>query len=87
MRWSSPGGPCESPCRANRTSGLPMGRSGAMLRAMSDDPLRAKPKPPQQAGGIISLADRDQERRHEAARRLAERHNAALRPPAPEDAA
>ena len=47
---------------------------------MDDDPSRIKPEPPQQAGGVISMADRDQERRHEAARRLAERHNAALRP-------
>jgi hypothetical protein len=52
-----------------------------MLPDMSDDPLRTKPEPPQQAGSVISLADRDQERRHEAARRLAEKHNAALRPP------
>jgi hypothetical protein len=55
--------------------------------AMADDLLRPKPEPQQQAGSVISLTDRDQERRHEAARRLAERHNAALRPQAPEDAA
>ena len=54
-----------------------------MLRGMADDPIRTKPEPPQQAksGSIISLADRDQQLRHEAARRLAERHNASLRPP------
>ena len=51
-----------------------------MLRAMADDPRRIKPEPPQQAGSVISLADRNQELRHDAARRLAERHNAALRP-------
>ena len=46
-----------------------------MLRGMADDPIRTKPEPPQQAksGGIISLADRDQDLRHEAARRLAKR--------------
>jgi hypothetical protein len=54
---------------------------------MADDPLRTKPEPPQQAGGVVRIADRDQERWHEAARRLAERHNAALRRQAPEDAA
>jgi hypothetical protein len=48
---------------------------------MADDPRRTKPEPPQQAGSVISMADRDQERRHEAARRLAEKHNAAVRPP------
>ena len=50
---------------------------------MADDPIRTKPEPPQQAksGSVISMADRDQQLRHEAARRLAERHNAALRPP------
>jgi hypothetical protein len=52
---------------------------------MADDP--PKPKLPPQAGRVISLADRDQERRHQAARRLAERHNAALRPQAPEGTA
>jgi hypothetical protein len=52
---------------------------------MADDP--PNPEPPPQAGSVVSLADRDQDRRHEAARRLAERHNAALRPPGPEDAA
>ena len=40
-----------------------------------------KPQPPQQDGSVVSLADRDQRLRHEAARRLAERHNAAVRPP------
>jgi hypothetical protein len=54
---------------------------------MSDDPPQTKSNPPLQASRVISLADRDQERRHEAARRLAEKHNAALRPPGPEDAA
>ena len=49
---------------------------------MVDDPIGPKPEPPEQAGSVIALADRDQERRHEAARRLAERHNAALRPDA-----
>jgi hypothetical protein len=39
-----------------------------------------KPQPPQQDGSVVSLADRDQRLRHEAAQRLAERHNAALRP-------
>jgi hypothetical protein len=63
---------------------------------MADDPnqtqehftsvRKTKPEPPQQDGSVISMADRDQERRHAAARRLAERHNAALRQ-APEDAA
>jgi hypothetical protein len=53
---------------------------------MADDPLRTKLEPPQQAGSVVSLADRDQERRHAAAQRLAERHNASLRPP-PNDAA
>ena len=59
-----------------------MNRRGAMLRAMANDPIGTKPKPEHaKPGSIISLADRDQELRHEAARRLAERHNAALRPP------
>ena len=58
-----------------------MGRSGGMLPDMSDDPIRTKPEPPQQAGSATSAADRDQQLRHEAARRLAERHNASLRPP------
>ena len=50
-----------------------------MLPGMSDA-TPAKPKQPQQAkpGSVVSLADRDQQLRHEAARRLAERHNAAL---------
>jgi hypothetical protein len=53
---------------------------------MADDP--PKPEPPPQADRVISLEPRrDQECRRAAARRLAERHNAALRPPAPEDAA
>ena len=52
-----------------------------MLLGMSDDPIGTKPQPLPKPGSVISLADRDQERRHEAARRLAERHNAALRPP------
>ena len=62
-----------------------MGHSRTMLRGMADDPIRTKPEPPQQAksGGIISLADRDQDLRHEAARRLAEKHNAGLRPQGP----
>jgi hypothetical protein len=53
-----------------------------MLPGMSDA-TPVKPEPPQQAcpGSVISIADRDQERRHEAARRLAVRHNAALRLP------
>lgn len=46
---------------------------------MADGPIGTKPEPRQQAGSVISIADR--ERRHEAARRLAERHNANLRPP------
>jgi hypothetical protein len=59
-------------------------RSQRRESPMADDPLRTKPEPPPpQAGSIISLADRDRERRHAAARRLAERHNAALRPRAP----
>ena len=65
-----------------------MAHSKAILAGMSDA-TPAKPEPPtEQAkpGGVISLADRDEERRHEAARRLAEKHNAALRPQAPEDA-
>ena len=51
------------------------------MLGMSDN-TPAKPKPLQQAklGSVVSLADRDQQLRHEAARRLAERHNAALRP-------
>ena len=65
-----------------------MGRGGFIVAEfMSDDPFRSKSQPePQQVGSVVSLADRDQERRHEAARRLAERHNAALHPP-PNDAA
>jgi hypothetical protein len=64
-----------------------------MLPGMIDDLLRAKlapisaqppttdlVTPPQQVSSVVSLADHDRERRHAAARRLAERHNAALRP-------
>ena len=47
---------------------------------MSDDPPRPKPEPPPKSGSVVSIADRNQELRHEAARRLAERHNASLRP-------
>jgi len=51
-----------------------------MLPGMSDA-TPAKPEPPQHAkpGSVVSLADRDQQLRHAAARRLAKRHNAALR--------
>jgi hypothetical protein len=49
---------------------------------MADDSIRTtKPEPRAKSGSVISIADRNQELRHEAARRLAERHNAALRPP------
>lgn len=52
-----------------------------MLPGMSDD-TPAKPEPPRtKPGSVISLADHDQQLRHEAARRLAEKHNASLRPP------
>ena len=58
-----------------------------MLPGMSDEEP-AKPRPPVEAkpNSVVSIADRNQERRHEAARRLAEKHNASLRPP-PTDAA
>ena len=52
--------------------------------AMNDDPIGTKPEPRTTSGSVISLADRDQERRHEAARRLAEKHNASLRLQAPD---
>ena len=67
------------------TSGLPPWQGYAV--AMNDDPIGTKPEPRTKPGSIISLADRDQERRHAAARRLADRHNASLRPQAPESAA
>ena len=63
-----------SPRRANRTRGLLYGHSVVMLLDTSDDSLRTKPEPQQQTGRVIALADRDQQLRHEAARRLAERH-------------
>ena len=48
---------------------------------MADDSIRTtKPEPRAKSGSVISIADRNQELRHDAARRLAERHNAALRP-------
>jgi hypothetical protein len=58
-----------------------------MLPGMSDEEP-AKPGPPVEAkpNSIVSIADRNQERRQEAARRLAARHNASLRRP-PTDAA
>ena len=76
-----------SPQERTQISAFTPCRGEAMLPGMSDDPLRTKPEPPQgEVGSIISLADRDQELRHEAARRLAQRHNASLRQQAPEDA-
>ena len=63
-----------------------MGRSGGMLPSWPTTHSERKLERPQQAGSVVSMADRSQARRHEAARRLAERHNAALRPP-PNDAA
>jgi hypothetical protein len=51
-----------------------------MLPDMSDE-SPAKPRPPVEAkrNTVVSIADRNQEWRHEAARRLAEKHNAFLR--------
>lgn len=57
-----------------------------MLLDMSDTSTKPRPEPEQgKRSSVVSIADRHQERRQEAARRLAEKHNAALRPP-PTDA-
>ena len=57
-----------------------------MLADIMSDDTTTKPRPLEQSkrGIVISIADRDQERRHEAARRLAEKHNASLRQQAPD---
>jgi hypothetical protein len=80
MRWLAPALARVS-LGANSHQRASYGPPRGYAAAMTDHPLRPKPKPPQQAGSVISLADRDQERRHEAARRLAEKHNAGPAPP------
>ena len=59
-----------------------------MLPDMRDEePAKPGPEPEQaKPKSVVSIAERNQELRHEAARRLAARHNASLRPP-PTDAA
>jgi hypothetical protein len=50
----------------------------AYAEVMPDDPPPIE-KPPPKSGDVRSLIRANEEQRHEAARKLAERHNAGLR--------
>jgi hypothetical protein len=69
---------------ANRISGLPIGSGGiwVMLPNMPDHPPPNGTLPPHVMQPKLGT---NEQQRRDAARKLAERHNAALRPP-PDDA-
>jgi len=68
------------PGTGNAPGGVPIGLDGIwlMLSLMPDDSPPIE-KPPPKSGDPRSLIQTNEEQRHEAARKLAERHNAGLR--------